>query len=66
MEKLVIRGGGDLRLRGEVRISGAKNAVLPSIAASLLTAGEIRLTNVPHVKDVQTILTLIADLGGTA
>jgi UDP-N-acetylglucosamine 1-carboxyvinyltransferase len=66
MDKLVIRGGGDLRLRGEVRMSGAKNAVLPSIAASLLTAGEIRLSNVPRVKDVETILTLIADLGGAA
>ena len=66
MDKLVIRGGGDLRLRGEVLMSGAKNAVLPAIAASLLTSEEIRLTNVPRVKDVETILTLIADLGGTA
>ncbi|HPW17369.1 MAG TPA: UDP-N-acetylglucosamine 1-carboxyvinyltransferase [Candidatus Aminicenantes bacterium] len=64
MQKLVIRGGP--RLRGEVRVSGAKNAVLPSIAASLLTAEEVRLTNVPRVKDVETILTLIADLGGAA
>ena len=66
MDKLVIRGGNGLRLRGEVRISGAKNAVLPAIAASLLTSEEIRLTNVPRVKDVETILTLITDLGGTA
>jgi UDP-N-acetylglucosamine 1-carboxyvinyltransferase len=65
MDKLVIRGG-DRSLQGEVRVSGAKNAVLPSIAASLLTADELRLSNVPHVKDVETILTLIADLGGTA
>ena len=64
MDKLIIRGG--LSLRGEVRMSGAKNAVLPAIAASLLTGGEIRLTNVPRVKDVETILTLIAGLGGTA
>ncbi len=47
-------------------MSGAKNAVLPAIAASLLTSEEIRLTNVPRVKDVETILTLIADLGGEA
>ena len=45
-------------------MSGAKNAVLPAIAASLLTSEEIRLSNVPRVKDVETILTLIADLGG--
>ena len=64
MDKLVIRGGPGLR--GEARMSGAKNAVLPAIAASLLTGGEIRLTNVPRVKDVETILTLIADLGGAA
>ena len=63
MEKLVIRGN-HVRLTGEVRMSGAKNAVLPAIAASLLTSEEIRLSNVPRVKDVETILTLIADLGG--
>ena len=65
MEKLVIRGGSDLRLRGEVRMSGAKNAVLPAIAAGLLTSEEVRLSNIPHVKDVETILTLIAELGGS-
>ncbi len=61
-----IRGGPDLRLKGKVRISGAKNAALPAIAAGLLTSGEIRLTNVPRVKDVHTILTLIEQLGGSA
>ncbi len=65
MEKLVIRGGPDVRLSGEVRISGAKNAVLPAIAAGLLTSEEVRLSNIPRVKDVETILTLIAELGGT-
>jgi UDP-N-acetylglucosamine 1-carboxyvinyltransferase len=65
MEKLIIRGGHDLRLSGEVRISGAKNAVLPAIAAGLLTSEEVRLSNIPRVKDVETILTLIAELGGT-
>jgi UDP-N-acetylglucosamine 1-carboxyvinyltransferase len=65
MDKLVIRGGSDRRLRGEVRMSGAKNAVLPAIAAGLLTSEEVRLSNIPHVKDVETILTLIAELGGS-
>jgi UDP-N-acetylglucosamine 1-carboxyvinyltransferase len=65
MDKLLIRGNRDLRLKGEVRMSGAKNAVLPAIAASLLSSEEVRLSNIPHVKDVETILTLIADLGGS-
>jgi UDP-N-acetylglucosamine 1-carboxyvinyltransferase len=64
MEKMRVRGGPDLRLKGKVRISGAKNSALPAIAAGLLTAGEIRLRNVPRVKDVHTILTLIRELGG--
>ncbi len=65
MEKIRIRGGPGVRLRGEVRASGAKNAVLPAIAAGLLTSEEVRLRNVPRVKDVHSILTLVADLGGT-
>jgi UDP-N-acetylglucosamine 1-carboxyvinyltransferase len=64
VEKIRIRGDQGLRLRGKVRISGAKNAVLPAIAAGLLTSEEIRLRNIPRVKDVHTILTLIHDLGG--
>ncbi len=64
MDKMVIQGGR--RLNGEVRISGAKNSVLPAIAAGLLTADEIRLANVPLVKDVRTILTLVDGLGGTS
>jgi len=65
VEKIRIRGGPGVRLKGEVRASGAKNAVLPAIAAGLLTSEEVRLRNVPRVKDVRTILTLVADLGGT-
>jgi UDP-N-acetylglucosamine 1-carboxyvinyltransferase len=65
MEKLVICGNPGFRLKGEVRVSGAKNAVLPSIAACLLTGEEVRLSNVPRVKDVETILTLVAELGGS-
>jgi UDP-N-acetylglucosamine 1-carboxyvinyltransferase len=65
VEKIRVRGNHESRLKGEVRISGAKNAVLPSIAAGLLANEEIRLTNVPRVTDVHTMLTLIAELGGT-
>lgn len=63
MEKIKIRGDHDLSLKGKVKISGAKNAVLPAIAASLLTEEKIHLKNVPQVKDVFTILTLMKDLG---
>lgn len=65
-ESIRIRGGEKHRLEGEVHINGAKNAVLPAIAASLLTSEEIRLTNVPPVKDVHTILTLVEELGATS
>jgi UDP-N-acetylglucosamine 1-carboxyvinyltransferase len=62
MDKIWIKGGQTLR--GIVKISGAKNAVLPAIAASLLTHEEIILKNVPLVQDVFTMLTLIRELGG--
>ena len=63
MEKIRIANTDSLRLRGTVQISGAKNAVLPAIVASLLTEDTLRLTNVPLVKDVHTILTLMKELG---
>lgn len=63
MEALRIYTEKPYQLRGEVTISGAKNAVLPAIAAALLTAQEIRLSNIPLVKDVQTMLTLMKELG---
>ncbi|MDI6846080.1 MAG: UDP-N-acetylglucosamine 1-carboxyvinyltransferase [Candidatus Saccharicenans sp.] len=63
MESLRIYTEKPYRLRGQVVISGAKNAVLPALAASLLTSGEINLSNVPLVKDVRTMLTLLSDLG---
>ncbi len=62
MDKIVIQGGKPLR--GSVTISGAKNAVLPVLAATLLTHGKNRITNAPQVKDVETMLALISDLGG--
>jgi UDP-N-acetylglucosamine 1-carboxyvinyltransferase len=63
MESIRILGNHDLRLQGEVRISGSKNAVLPAIVASLLTNEKLSLTNIPLVKDVFTILTLMKQLG---
>ncbi len=63
MEKIRIFGNHELQLKGQVRISGSKNAVLPAIAASLLTEEKVRLKNIPLVKDVFSMLTLIKELG---
>ena len=63
MEKIILYGNNSPELKGKVRISGAKNAVLPAIAAALLTKETIRLKNVPLVADVHTMLTLIKELG---
>lgn len=61
MDKLSIRGGR--RLQGEVTISGAKNAALPILCAGLLTSDAVRLTNVPALQDVRTILKLMEQMG---
>ena len=61
MDKFVINGG--IKLQGEVRISGAKNAALPLLAATILAETPITLTNVPNLKDVNTLVELIAGLG---
>jgi UDP-N-acetylglucosamine 1-carboxyvinyltransferase len=63
MERIKIVGNPNLQLKGKVKISGAKNAVLPAITASLLTKEKVRLKNVPLVKDVFTILTVMKELG---
>jgi len=63
MEKLIIEGGRPLL--GTVQISGAKNAALPLIAATLLTEGVHTLTNVPDLRDTRTILRLLESLGIT-
>jgi len=63
MERIKIVGNPNLQLKGKVRISGAKNAVLPAITASLLTKEKVRLKNIPLVKDVFTILTVMKELG---
>ena len=61
MDKLVIQGGAPLS--GEIRVSGAKNAALPLMCASLLSDEPLRLSNVPHLKDVTTMLGLLGRLG---
>jgi UDP-N-acetylglucosamine 1-carboxyvinyltransferase len=61
MDKLLIRGGRPLS--GEVRISGAKNAALPELCATLLSAEPVTLRNVPRLKDVSTMLKLIRNMG---
>lgn len=63
MDKFVIQGG--VRLDGEVRISGAKNAALPLLAATLLATTPTTLTNVPDLKDVSTLIKLIKGMGVT-
>ena len=66
MERIRIYGAPDIPLRGRVRIGGSKNAVLPAIAAALLTKETIRLDNIPLVRDVFSMLTLIKALGSEA
>jgi UDP-N-acetylglucosamine 1-carboxyvinyltransferase len=61
MDKLVIAGGRPLR--GSIRISGAKNAALPAMAACLLTAETVTLKNLPDVRDVQTTRKLLETMG---
>jgi UDP-N-acetylglucosamine 1-carboxyvinyltransferase len=61
MDKLVIEGG--VPLHGEVRISGAKNAALPLLAATLLVPGTHILRNVPDLRDTRTFLRLLEELG---
>ncbi|MES2857611.1 MAG: UDP-N-acetylglucosamine 1-carboxyvinyltransferase [Pseudomonadota bacterium] len=61
MQKIIVAGGA--RLHGEVRISGAKNAVLPILCATLLADEPVRITNVPRLHDVLTIARLLGGLG---
>lgn len=63
MEKFVIEGGH--KLGGTVRPGGSKNEALPCLAATLLTDEEVTLRNVPRIRDVQVMLDIIEDLGGT-
>ncbi len=61
MQKIVVTGGTPLR--GEVRISGAKNAVLPILCATLLADGPVEIGNVPYLHDVVTTIKLLRELG---
>lgn len=64
MDKFVVSGG--VPLSGDVIISGAKNAALPILFASILTAEKFELTNVPNLHDIKTTLGLLAELGITS
>jgi UDP-N-acetylglucosamine 1-carboxyvinyltransferase len=61
MDKIIIEGGH--RLVGEVKISGAKNAALPIMAACLLAEGRCRLENLPHLRDIDTMAALLRHMG---
>src|SRR5215472_13496960 len=61
MDKFVIRGGNPLL--GTVRVSGAKNAALPAMAAALLTDETVTLENIPDVRDIQTERNLLVSMG---
>ena len=61
MQKIIVSGG--IALDGEVAVSGAKNAVLPILCATLLADGPVSIANVPELHDVKTTLRLLAELG---
>ena len=61
MDKLLISGG--TRLEGEITISGAKNAALPILAGTLLTEDSVTVSNVPHLNDVTTTISLLQSMG---
>ena len=63
MKKLEVFGA--VKLKGEIRISGSKNASLPILAASLLSNKKISLTNLPKVKDIETMILLLKSLGSS-
>ena len=63
MQKIVVTGGAPLQ--GEVVISGAKNAVLPILCATLLADAPVEILNVPHLHDVVTTIKLLGELGAT-
>ena len=64
MDKILVEGGR--QLKGQVRISGAKNAALPILVSSLLAEGSNTYSNVPDLKDVESIKLLLTNLGARA
>ena len=63
MQKLEIRGGK--KISGTIEISGSKNATLPILASTILTDKKITITNVPIVRDVETMINLLSSIGTT-
>ena len=63
MEKLEIRG--ERKLYGTIKISGSKNATLPILAATILTDKKITISNIPVVRDVETMINLLKEIGST-
>lgn len=61
MEKLIIQG--NTPLNGEIKVSGAKNAALPILAGSLLSTAPVQISNIPHLQDVTTIVSLLGQMG---
>ena len=61
MDKFIIKGGAPLK--GSISISGAKNAVLPIMAASIIRPARYRIKNVPNLKDTRTMISLIKESG---
>ena len=63
MDKLLVDGG--YPLTGDIRISGAKNAALPALMASLLSAEPVQIGNIPHLQDITTTLEILQHLGAS-
>ena len=61
MDKLVINGRN--KLKGEISASGAKNSALPILAASLLADSPLKVSNLPHLNDVTTMIELLGSMG---
>src|SRR5436305_14219339 len=62
--RFLVRGGRSLR--GSIRPAGNKNAALPILAATVLADGPMELDNIPRIRDVETMLALLVDLGASA
>ena len=61
MQKLEVFGAN--KLRGQIKVSGSKNASLPILAATLLSKKKVKLKNLPKVKDIETMINLLQSLG---